>query len=599
MPARIRGIRLPMTAEQRHPGRRYALSLPALPVLLVAAGLVLAVPATGRPAAEDGVNRMLAAHRGPLADSVSSWFSGLAATSSVVTVTALCVLALLLAPKRPRWWDAAFLGGAVAVQALVFLLVTICVERPRPDVVRLDGAPPTSSFPSGHTGAALALYGGLAVLAYLRLRRPWRVPVAAALLLLPVLVGLSRLYRGMHHPTDVVAALLNGSVVLVVAARFCLVGREPARAAAPGVAGTGTARAGDDGPAAVAGAEEQRPGAPGGTVVVVVNPLVTDRATREIVRQALERSGYPDPVFTETTADDSGGRATARAVRDGATLVVACGGDGTVTACAGALSDTSVPLLVAPCGTGNLLARNLGLPKDVGRALEEGLAAEPWAADLVLARGDGMPDTYVTAMAGAGLDADIMAGADRRLKNLIGWPAYGVAALRHLRAPRLRLTVVPDDAAPLQRRARMVVAGNVGAIQGGLRLLPAARLDDGLLDLVLFDPRGPVDWLRALRLLALGAAGSTTGPAGLPRRPLEYLQARSAELTFDRPVRRELDGEPVTAGRTLRLETHPGALLLRAPRPRHPGGGSGPARRREVAPAGPARAVEPLGERSH
>ena len=555
-----------MTANRRHPVLRAGVFLLVLLVLLVALGRVLG----GRSAStEDGVNRMLAAHRDAFRDTVSSWVSTAGSTQVVVGVSVLCVLALLLAPGGPRRPQAAFLGFAVAAQSLLFLLTTVFVERRRPDVVLLDVSPPTSSFPSGHTGAALALYGALAVLAHLGLRRPWRVPAVTVLLLLPLLVGASRLYRGMHHPTDVAAALLNGAVVLYVSARLLLPGRDaPRSCAAPESAAPRAA------PPAAAGAR----------VTVVVNPLVTDRATREQVRAVLERSGYREPEFAETTEADSGALVTARAVRSGTGLVVACGGDGTVTACAGALAGTSVPLLVVPCGTGNLLARNLGLPRDARQALELGLAAEPWAADLLLARADGMPDTYVTAMAGAGLDAEIMAGADRRLKNLIGWPAYGVAALRHLRVPRLRLTVGLDGRAPLVRRARMVVAGNVGAIQGGLRLLPDARPDDGLLDLVLFDPRGPLDWLRALRVLSAGTSwGGSTGSggdvptsadgadggvrSGVVHGPLEYLRAERVELVFGRSVRRELDGDPVPAGRTLRLDVRPGALLLRAPRP--------------------------------
>lgn len=115
-----------MTAEERHPRWRTALYLPALAAVLVAAGLALA----GRPGPEDGVNRLLAAHRGALADQLSSWFSALAATPTVIGVAALCVLALLVVPAEARRWEAAFLGGAVAVQSLVFLLVTLCVERP-------------------------------------------------------------------------------------------------------------------------------------------------------------------------------------------------------------------------------------------------------------------------------------------------------------------------------------------------------------------------------------------------------------------------------------------------------------------------------------
>jgi membrane-associated phospholipid phosphatase len=95
--------------------------------------------------------------------------------------------------------------------------VTQTVHRPRPPVPELDVAPPTSSFPSGHTAAALALYGGIAILLlwiYGR-RRATRV-TAVVLFCIPVAVGLSRLYRGMHYPTDVLMGALMGGLWLLV-----------------------------------------------------------------------------------------------------------------------------------------------------------------------------------------------------------------------------------------------------------------------------------------------------------------------------------------------------------------------------------------------
>lgn len=150
----------------------------------------------------------------------------------MIAVAGAAVLALLLGARR--WREAAFLGGSVAAQSAVFLLVTLCVDRPRPTAPRLDGAPPTSSFPSGHVGAAVALYGALAVLAVLRLRGPLRLPLCALAALLPVLVGFSRLYRGMHHPTDVLAGLVNGGAVLWIMWRaFLSDPRETTVAAVP------------------------------------------------------------------------------------------------------------------------------------------------------------------------------------------------------------------------------------------------------------------------------------------------------------------------------------------------------------------------------
>ena len=87
----------------------------------------------------------------------------------------------------------------------------------------LDEAPPTSSFPSGHTGAALALYAALAVVVLRWARRRWVRVLAVTLLLgVPLLVGLSRLYRGMHHPTDLLGSLLCAGLALLVAGAVVL-----------------------------------------------------------------------------------------------------------------------------------------------------------------------------------------------------------------------------------------------------------------------------------------------------------------------------------------------------------------------------------------
>jgi len=92
------------------------------------------------------------------------------------------------------------------------------VDRQRPAVEHLDPAPPTSSFPSGHTGAATALYVGVAVVIAWRVRHKLlRVLLVAVFVTVPILVAVSRLYRGMHHPTDVVFGALNGLACLAVA----------------------------------------------------------------------------------------------------------------------------------------------------------------------------------------------------------------------------------------------------------------------------------------------------------------------------------------------------------------------------------------------
>ncbi|MCX5232711.1 diacylglycerol kinase family protein [Streptomyces sp. NBC_00233] len=530
---------------------------------------------------EDRVSRAFAADRAPVADAVSGVLSVLAGTESIVAVTLLCVAALLLLPGSPRWAEAVFLGASVAVQSAVFLVVTVCVQRPRPAVPHLDAAPPTSSFPSGHVGASVALFGGLALLALTRLRGPRQYVAVAALLLVPPLVGLSRLYRGMHHPTDVVGGLVNGALTLLVVGSVFLAGRSPhgaeenrsRRRSSPGATSAGP----PDGRAA-------------GRVVVVRHPHACDDRLADRVRAVLEAHGHRDQRWTGTTVERPSGELaeTCSALApDGAApvpvdLVVACGGDGTVRACADVVAGTGIALAVVPCGTGNLLARNLGLPLDPATALEEALGGDCFGIDVGRVWGDRLRPARFTVMAGAGFDAAMVRDASPRLKARLGWAAYLLAAARHLRDPRTRVSLRVDGGRRRRHRARMVVVGNVGTLQGGVELLPGARADSGRLDVVLFDPEGAAGWLAATGHLIARAlrprsteprqmARTAADPAEAGRRSvaggaLTYYRGRRIDIRFAGAQPREIDGETLTDGRRLTLETEPGALRIRLPR---------------------------------
>ncbi|MFE7138175.1 diacylglycerol kinase family protein [Streptomyces sp. NPDC057644] len=523
-------------------------------------GLLITGPAQGRwpMTAEDTAVEALEDARTAGLSTASTIASALGDTSTVVGLTLLTCLALVLVPRLPRWREAVFLAVGVSLQSLIFVLITASVDRTRPDVERMDDSPPTSSYTSGHTGAATALYAGLAVLVLSRTRAPWRKPLAALLLLLPLLVGLARLYRGMHHPTDVAGGLANGALSLLVVGRAVLpghswVGRPPADAMDIAVA-----------------AAEAQPAPARKQTTVIVNPTVTDEATREQLRLVLAQHGYRDTRFLDTTAEDTGGGQTAEALRTGAELIVVCGGDGTVRAVADALAGTGVPLVLVPSGTGNLLARNLDLPLGPAEALAAGLTGEPRALDLGRIEGDGFPAVHFTAMAGAGLDAAMLEETSDRAKSVLGWPAYVLAGAKGLRAPRMRLTVRLDGGPELRRTARMVLVANVGTVQAGAAPVPAAKPDDGLLDLALFDPRGAGGWLRTagvlLRAKRRGTAGpEVTGTGTGDGGPVEFHTFRRAELAFSRPQPREIDGDPVGPGRRLTAEVRPGALTVMLP----------------------------------
>ncbi|MEU6770617.1 diacylglycerol kinase family protein [Streptomyces sp. NPDC046759] len=528
---------------------------------MVGIGLLITGPAHGLwpLTVEDKVDEAFERMRTGSLTALSSVASEAGDTPTVITVTLLSCLGLILIPRLPMWRQSAFLALAVSLQSLVFLVITVAVDRHRPEVHRLDGSLPTSSYTSGHTGAATALYGGLAVLVLSRLRGPWRRVVAGLLFLIPVAVGLARLYRGMHHPTDVVGGLVNGGLSLLIVQRALLtdgfVTAAPVASTLPAVA--------------------DRAGRPPGHAAVIFNPTVTDRTDREALRRVLERHGYDEPAFKETSAEDPGGGQTADAVRQGAMLVVVCGGDGTVRAAADALAGTEVPLLLVPCGTGNLLARNLGLPLSPADALDAALRGTTRHIDLGRIEGDGLAATHFAAMAGAGLDAAMLERANHsdRAKAVLGWTAYAVSVLRVLRTPRMSVNIRLDGAPALRRTARMVLLGNIGTVQSGLTLLPGARYDDGRLDLLILDPRGLGGWMRAVWALLRGrtmepSSAAATVPAQNGRTdgaPVEFFDFRHAEITFDDLQPRELDGDPVAPGRRLIAEVRPGALTMLLP----------------------------------
>ena len=286
---------------------------------------------------------------------------------------------------------------------------------------------------------------------------------------------------------------------------------------------------------------------------VVVNPtkLADYEAFRTAVRRAMDEHGWDEPLWLETTPEDPGRGQAEAAVSAGVDVVLACGGDGTVTSCAEGVAGTGVPLAIIPMGTGNLLARNIGLPTDLDEALAVALSGAQQPIDAGRVNG-----TLFVVMAGLGLDARMLSGTSDPLKKRLG--------LARLRAVGGAPPGRPADEGHHQRRRRparrmratAVIVGNVGRLQGGLPLLPDARPDDGLLDAVVLSAGGLAGWLEV-------AAGI------LLRRPADgrIYRVRFAELqvTLDHEQPWELDGEVMGSARRLTVVAQPGAVLLRMP----------------------------------
>jgi diacylglycerol kinase family enzyme len=286
---------------------------------------------------------------------------------------------------------------------------------------------------------------------------------------------------------------------------------------------------------------------------VVVNPAkVTDLdGRRKEICAALAEAGCPEPLWLETTPEDPGCGQTREAIIAGVEVVFACGGDGTVMAVVSELAGTGVALAVLPSGTGNLLAANLDLPGDVA----SGVATATKGARRRLDVGR-LENRCFTVMAGMGFDAAMLAGTSDTMKARFGWPAYVLAALRHLRDRPMRVRLRMDDQPQRTFRARTVLVANVGKLQGGIELLPDAEPDDGVFDVAVVMPRT----LRHWAALAWDVLRHRPRPVRM-----ETFRARRVEVIGDRIQPREIDGDVIEPGRRLLAEASPQALTICVP----------------------------------
>ncbi len=293
---------------------------------------------------------------------------------------------------------------------------------------------------------------------------------------------------------------------------------------------------------------------------VVLNPTKfasPAEAKRTIVEQCRAH-GWADPLLLETTVDDPGAGQTRQALAGEVDLVMACGGDGTVRVVAEQLADSGMAFAILPTGTGNLLARNLGHPiDDFTAALRVALTGDDKPIDIGWLRADDGPARAFLVMAGVGFDAEIVDNAPERLKAAVGPAAYVVSGMRKLNGPRARVTVGVDDHLPLHRRVRTVLIGNCGRLQAGIELMPDARVDDGLLDLVMLAPEGIVGWA--------AVAGQVLTRRHIGHDRVEHLQGSQVTVQCANPLPAQLDGDPIGLVSNLAVSIGVAALVVRVP----------------------------------
>ena len=435
--------------------------------------------------------------------------------------------------RRPAAW----LVGVYLGSLLTTTAIKAVFARERPDYAHmrlLDGG-----FPSGHSSGMACAAGIAIVLAALFLRRRnQRRLVTVVAVLFALALGLDRLLLGVHGIIDVLTGFAVAALWVCGGAYVADPTPRPATGPVPTGPQPGTRQ-----------------------LAVILNPIKVEdpAAFKVVVNTRAADLGWGEPVWFETAVEDPGRSMAHEAALGGAELVVVCGGDGTVRTVCAELAGTGIPVGVVPAGTGNLLARNLGLPLYLNAAIDVALNGQVRAIDIVRVAGDGLAEgEHFLVMAGLGFDAAIMEGANEQIKARVGWLAYVVSGLRHLMFPAVRIDISLDDQPFTKHRARTIVVGNVGFLQAGLPLLPDATIDDGLIDLVLLNPARFLSWLRV--------AGRVVSRGKRTDEIVNRMTARKAVIHASHATPRQIDGDPIGAGHELICECLPGKLLVRVPR---------------------------------
>ena len=331
---------------------------------------------------------------------------------------------------------------------------------------------------------------------------------------------------------------------------------------------------------------------------IVWNPSKTsERELRSALEEALAESVFeaerPHVSWFETTPEDPGRGAARAAVTAGCGLVIAAGGDGTVRAVAEELGlgeggpgsgsgagsasgagsgSASAELGIVPLGTGNLLARNLGVPLgDPQAAFARALEGEAEAVDLGEARvtrAGGEDETFgFVVMVGFGVDAQMIVETDDELKARSGWLAYVESLGRAISGSDVvEFELSVDDGEPVREQSHTLLVANCGTLQAGITLLPDASPSDGVLDVLMLRADNVASWLDTAR--------NMVWDNGLKRLMMRSERAESSESTahlraarlrVDLPEPREfeVDGEEVGEVTGFEVTVHEGALRIR------------------------------------
>jgi YegS/Rv2252/BmrU family lipid kinase len=270
------------------------------------------------------------------------------------------------------------------------------------------------------------------------------------------------------------------------------------------------------------------------------------------LRRVLEERGVTDVRWREVGKSKFAPEEVEKALKAGVELIFVWGGDGMVQRSIDVLAGTDATLAIIPAGTANLLATNLGIPKDIEEAVDLGLSDSERRIDVGRLNGE-----CFAVMAGAGFDAEMIGDADGGLKDRFGRLAYVWTGAKHLREKPFRAKIRVDGARWYDGEASCILVGNVGKLFGGVEAFEDAHPDDGVLELGVVSAEGLREWAATLARAVVGTAGKS---------PHAFTtKAHSVRIKLDRKVAYEIDGGERKRARKLRIDVDPQAVKICVP----------------------------------
>ena len=309
--------------------------------------------------------------------------------------------------------------------------------------------------------------------------------------------------------------------------------------------------------------------------VLIINPAAHNVPALKLRREAeewLREAGWRFR-WEQTTETGHATRIAARAAAERVPLVLALGGDGTLNEVANGLAGTETALGTLPAGTSNIWAREAGISRKLVEAVRLMATGERRLIDLGKAG-----DRYFMLFAGVGVDAQITRNVSLDMKRRVGAAAYGLTAVREALRWRSRPVTVRLDGVERRMDVLMAFAGNTRLYAGLTKITPNAVVDDGLLDVCIYEGSGSID-------IAMHTARTLLQSHRKASKVL-FQRVKRLEFDWEEPLPMQLDGDPV--GECPReIEVAPGALWVVVPAGLRTGLFAGPERRPREAELSP------------